>query len=124
MLETEPAAERFLGQGPIRIGQADLGAGYRAGDGNRRSIGGRRQPCEIVAKRRFEVGVLGAANLPNVRQIKRGEVGHGEARIGSADIGHQGPSRQRAGLVHASSPPNWAKALLGNAFFLGLRPLV
>ena len=69
-----------------------------AGDRRRHRDGGmierRRKLGEIGTERGGEGRVGRAKNLADAGKLERSEVGNGEARVGAADIGDDGLSRQ------------------------------
>lgn len=88
-IETGPAAQLGLGEGPGGIGKAHALVDHRPGDGDgslcRRIV----KPIEIRAHRLGQRGVSRALKLLDFGQNEGLEVCYGRSRIGAADIGNQ-----------------------------------
>ena len=88
-VETGPAAELGLGEGPGGIGKAhalvDHGPGNGDGSLCRRIV----KPIEIRAHRLDQRGMSRALKLLDAGQSEGLEVCYGEPRVGAADIGNQ-----------------------------------
>ena len=109
VFEPGGAAKLVLVEGPGRVGEVNM----LAGDWSRHRDGGlidrRGKLGEIGTERGGEGRVDSAWTLADAGQLERGEVGNGEARVGAADIGDDGLSRQRVlSLIYApvhGTPP-------------------
>ena len=88
-VETGPAAELGLGEGPGGIGKAHALVDHWPGNGDgslsRRIV----KPIEIRAHRLEQRGMSRALKLLDVGQSEGLEVCYGEPRVGAADIGNQ-----------------------------------
>ena len=98
------AAKLVLGEGPGRVGEVDVLAGDRRRHRDGGMIERRGKLGEIGTERGGEGRVGSAKNLADAGKLERSEVGNGEARVGAADIGDDGLSRQRVLSLHCIMP--------------------
>lgn len=105
IFEPDRAAELVLGEGPGRIGEVDFLAGDRSRHRDGSVIRRRGKLSEIGTERGAKGRVGGATNLADAGKLERSEVGNGEARVGAADIGDNGLSRQPVLSLHSDPYP-------------------
>ncbi len=99
-VEPRLAGERALRKRPRRVGELDRVLQQRRGHGDARMRHLLAHIVEIKAYGFREARMIGVAEAADGRDLKRDEIGHGEARVGAADIGDECARRDWARSTH------------------------